>query len=71
MNKADNLQALRTETKGGRRLRGLSRNQFCVCSATDGKRRSLVLCGAGKPSGRKDSMYSKLVSGEKQESPAT
>ena len=42
-----------TETKGGRRLRGLSRNQFCVCSATDGKRCSLVLCGVGKPSGNK------------------
>lgn len=42
-----------SETRGGKGLRGLSRNQFCVCSATDGKRCSLVLCGVGKPSGRK------------------
>lgn len=41
------------ETRDGKGLRGLSRNQFCVCSATDGKRCSLVLCGVGKPSGRK------------------
>lgn len=41
------------ETRGGKGLRGLSRNQFCVCSATDGERCSLVLCGVGKPSGRK------------------
>ena len=40
-------------TKDGKRLRGLSRNQFCVCSATDGKRCALTLCGVGKPSGRK------------------
>jgi len=36
--------------KGGKELRGLSRNQFCIASATDGKRCSLVLCGVGKPS---------------------
>lgn len=41
------------EARGGKGLRGLSRNQFCVCSATDGKRCSLVLRGVGKPSGRK------------------
>lgn len=41
------------ETKDGRRLRGLSRNQFCVCSATDGKRCVLRLCGVGKPSSAK------------------
>lgn len=40
-------------TKGGKRLRGLSRNQFCVCAATDGKRCTLAVCGAGKPSGSK------------------
>ena len=39
--------------KNGRLLRGLSRNQFCVCSATDGKRCALYLCGVGKPSSAK------------------
>ena len=39
--------------KNGRLLRGLSRNQFCVCSATDGKRCVLYLCGVGKPSSAK------------------
>lgn len=38
---------------GGRGLRGLSRNQFCVCSATDGKTCALVVCGVGKPSSAK------------------
>ncbi len=41
------------EKKDGKTLRGLSRNQFCVCSATDGKRCVLRLCGVGKPSSAK------------------
>lgn len=40
-------------SKDGKLLRGLSRNQFCVCSATDGKRCVLHLCGFGKPSSQK------------------
>lgn len=40
-------------TKNGKLLNGLSRNQFCVCSATDGKRCMLYLCGVGKPSSAK------------------
>ena len=40
-------------TKDGKLLNGLSRNQFCVCSATDGKRCVLYLCGVGKPSSAK------------------
>lgn len=42
-----------SSTKNGKMLRGLSRNQFCVCSATDGKRCMLRLCGVGKPSSAK------------------
>ena len=42
-----------SETKDGKMLSGLSRNQFCVCSATDGKRCVLRLCGVGKPSSAK------------------
>ena len=37
----------------GKLLRGLSRNQYCVCSATDGKLCRLSVCGVGKPSGTK------------------
>ena len=40
-------------TQDGKLLNGLSRNQFCVCSATDGKRCVLCLCGVGKPSSAK------------------
>ena len=40
-------------TKNGRLLSGLSRNQFCVCSATDGKRCMLYLYGVGRPSSAK------------------
>lgn len=43
----------KAEKKDGKGLRGLSRNQFCVCSATDGFRCTLSVCGAGKPSGSK------------------
>lgn len=39
-----------SETRGGKRLRGLSRNQFCVLTATDGKTCVLRVCGVGKPS---------------------
>ena len=39
--------------KNGKLLRGLSRNQFCVCSATGGKRCVLYLCGMEKPSSSK------------------
>lgn len=42
-----------TEEKDGRKLRGLSRNQLCVCSMTDRRRCVLILCGVGKPSERK------------------
>lgn len=39
-----------TELREGKRLRGLSKNQFCVCCATDGRRCVLKACGVGKPS---------------------
>lgn len=39
-----------SETRGGKRLRGLSRNQFCVLTATDGETCVLRVCGVGKPS---------------------
>ncbi len=42
-----------SEKKDGKLLSGLSRNQFCVCSATDGKKCMLRLCGVGKPSSAK------------------
>lgn len=42
-----------SEKKDGKKLKGLSRNQLCVCSATDGSRCFLKLCGTGKPSGAK------------------
>lgn len=37
----------------GKLLKGLSRNQFCVCSATDGQKCFLRLCGVGKPTSNK------------------
>ena len=39
-----------SETRRGKRLRGLSRNQFCVLTATDGETCVLRVCGVGKPS---------------------
>ena len=39
-----------SETRGGKRLRGLSRNQFCVLTATDGETCVLSVRGVGKPS---------------------
>ncbi len=39
-----------SETRGGKRLRGLSGNQFCVLTATDGEACALRVRGAGKPS---------------------
>ena len=41
-----------TELSGGKRLRGLSRNQLCVATMTDGKACVLVPCGVGHPSAR-------------------
>ena len=40
-------------TKDGMLLKGLSRNRFCVCSATDGKRCVPYLFCVGKPSSAK------------------
>ena len=34
----------------GKRKRGLSENQICVCTATDGKAATLIVNGKGKPS---------------------
>ncbi len=42
-----------SDSKSGKLLKGLSRNQFRVCSVTDGKRCALRLCGVGKPSSAK------------------
>lgn len=39
-----------SETWGRKRLRGLSRNQFCVLTATDAETCVLRVCGVGKPS---------------------
>lgn len=50
-------------SKGGKLLKGLSRNQFCVCLITDGRRCALRLCGVGKPSSRKAmKAYADLIS---------
>ncbi len=39
--------------KGTNELRGLSRNQCCICTGTDGKKTFLIFCGMGKPSSPK------------------
>lgn len=41
------------EKKGDREYRGLSRNQCCICSGTDGDKCFLQVCGRGKPSSGK------------------
>jgi len=47
----------------GDAMRGLSRNQLCVATATDGERCAVVLCGVGQPSPAKAlAVYSKHVS---------
>ena len=38
------------ELSGGKELRGLSRNQLCVATLTDGRRCALIPCGVGHPS---------------------
>ena len=38
------------KTQGGKRLRGLSKNQRCIYCATDGDSAVLIVGGAGKPS---------------------
>lgn len=37
----------------GDTMRGLSRNQLCVCTATDGERCVALLCGMGQPTPKK------------------
>ena len=44
-----------TLTEGGKRMRGLSRNQRCVYCATDGDEAVLIAGGSGKPSRRRAS----------------
>lgn len=35
----------------GQKLRGISRNKYCIATAYDGKNTICILCGKGKPSG--------------------
>lgn len=37
----------------GKKIRGLSRNQYCICTATDGERCALALCGVGHPTAKR------------------
>lgn len=47
----------------GKAIRGLSRNQLCIATATDGERCSVELCGTGQPTPKKAlGVYSKHVS---------
>lgn len=42
---------------------GLSRNQLCICTATDGLKATLILCGTGQPTTKKAlGIYSKVIS---------
>lgn len=43
----------RKSKKDGKDYRGLSRNQCCICTATDGHRCILACCGMGKPGSEK------------------
>lgn len=46
------------EKRDGREYRGLSRNQCCICSGTDGEKCFLQACGKGKPgSGKALNVY--------------
>lgn len=54
----------RSSPRPGKLLSGLSRDQFCVCSAADGGRCRLELAGVGKPSGAQVIRgYSEAVAG--------
>jgi transposase-like protein len=47
----------------GDAMRGLSRNQLCICTATDGERCVVLLCGTGQPTPKKAlDVYSKVIS---------
>ena len=51
---------------GGKDLRGLSRNQCCIMTATDGRKCWLKASGFGKPSEKKAAAYSGVLSGARK-----
>lgn len=55
----------RANKASGGAKRGLSRNQLCICTATDGLKATLILCGTGQPTPEKAlDVYSKAISPE-------
>lgn len=50
----------------GGKIRGLSRNQYCVCTVTDGVKCALEVCGTGHPTAKRAlATYSKYLDGNR------